>query len=1506
MSDSSGDLVKNTIKLTTHNWSTWSVMIQTLLRAKECWSVCVELPPVPPSSKGSSGRGNDSKSGDTDEMPSSTLTAREYDKADAIALSIFHQTVSPNLRVYVLRKTAREAWASLISKFNKKTEAAQNILMTKLISLRIGSDQDPEEFATVFSDVLSQYRDAGGEMSDKTANSYFLSAIEHRYPTLIENMQINNTVSIPDVDQLADILSNIELRRSRAEQTSEPTVPTDTTALYTHGRRTPNRTVHGSEGGRPATDRIRTLKQSTQCFYCKKTGHWKRECPQRPTENQSGSSNNSQVDGQYVHTANHEVSDTADYFNMYTGQRGMAGKYVLDSGATAHMTGDKTALTEFKQFEKPVVIRWCSDTSKLYGTGTGTLKFHTLLGGKRQGISLSNVLYVESMNNTLISLSQLSKKGFTAEISDSICNVRDKDNTTRLLGQLLNGLYCVETINYDGVTEYAQQAIPSPLTDETTIKLSTEQLWHYRFAHAGMGGLQQLSQNNLVIGMKPVTAESMLFCEACELGKHTRMSLTQPSSRHAHRSLERIHSDLCEENQIKSLGGTRYVLMLIDEYTNYRWSYYLHNKSEVADIFRRWRAQVENEFGHAIIYFRSDNGGEYMSRALQQQFDESGIIHEKSAPYTPEQNGKAERTNRTVFNLVRAMIQHGKLDGRLWAHAHETAVYTLNRTTGRVTVDSTPYERLYGHKPDVSNLRVFGCIAYAHRHDDNRSKVEANAIKCQFIGYTRSNRTYKLLNLQSGKVFTAGHVTFCEYKFPSMTIEQQSRTAGTDTLSMNPVGDMNPATQTPLSTARTDDDTEQDETNIDDRSDNVGSSTVEAMAPGDKHRYPKRSTEKLSKPADTREWPIERILSRWDYGKGNKWYKVKWLEYEKPTWQPLKNFTDEHDGTISQAILDYEAEHADSSNDEADINEDEQTDNVNQPEEEAYFCFNIFQCFTSVGEPQTVAEAMSRPEAPEWKKAMETEISALKEHGTFEAVNRDMLPENANILDSKWVYKTKVDENGNIDRYKGRLVVRGFQQREGIDYNETYAPVVRYSNIRLVLTIAAVKDLEVHQLDVDTAFLYGELREDVYMHPPDGYMEDGVNNDNTVLKLRKSLYGLKQAPAVWYDQVNEFLVAHLQFNRVANEYGLYTHIDTNIYCIISVYVDDIMIACNDKQFLDGVKQNIFSKWRCKDIGEVKSMLGIEIKRDRDQRKIYISQRRYCNDVLERFQMDKCNSSETPCSELRLTSDMCPTTDERKEMADTQRKYPEAVGCLMYLTLTRPDITYAVNQVSRYTKNPGMQHWNAVKRIMRYLKGTTDYTMTLGGDDSMRLHTYTDADWAQDRDDRRSTSGYVCYLGVTLVSWGVRRQKTVAMSSAEAEYMAASDAVKEILYLRQILSQLGVEQIEPTTLLMDNQGAEDMTHNPAYHDRSKHIDIRYHFIRERVDDGTIQPKHVSSKDMKADIMTKPLSRQLHKQFTALLRLSTISHSGGVENGARQLMDRATVDDCVVTTLPLRRQ
>ena len=524
--------------------------------------------------------------------------------------------------------------------------------------------------------------------------------------------------------------------------------------------------------------------------------------------------------------------------------------------------------------------------------------------------------------------------------------------------------------------------------------------------------------------------------------------------------------------------------------------------------------------------------------------------------------------------------------------------------------------------------------------------------------------------------------------------------------------------------------------------------------------------------------------------------------------------------------------------------------------------------------PKTLLQAMKRDDAAKWWEAANVEMNAHSVNGTWKYTK---LPPGKKALQCRWVLVKKYKHDGTVERYKARLVVKGFLQQLGIDYDETYAPVIRMEILRMLLTMAANQDWECEQMDVKTAFLNSLVMEEIYMEQPDGFILK--DNPDLVCKLLKCLYGLKQAPREWYKRLSDYLAVH-GYKPLLKDQCVFIKVHPNgLKSIISVYVDDLLLFAPCKKIISEIKNMMTSEFKMTDLGEVKQILGWRITRNRKERTIFIDQEQYANKVLERFDFAECRTSKLPMAAgERLTKDLSPLTENEINYMKTI-PYREAVGSFMYLMVgTRPDLSNFLREVSSHLCNPGMKHWEAVQKGLRYLKGTAHYGLTIGGGKSVTtrmtnnediLKVYVDSDFSNCVDTRRSITGFAIYFVDSLISWCSRRQRSVTLSTTEAEYMAMAHALTQMIFLRQTLEEMEITQSTPVKILEDNKGCILLAKKQELNDRSRHVDNKYHFIQEQVRRKRVIVEYIQTKDQRADPFTKNLdSTSFYKHREAL--------------------------------------
>lgn len=498
---------------------------------------------------------------------------------------------------------------------------------------------------------------------------------------------------------------------------------------------------------------------------------------------------------------------------------------------------------------------------------------------------------------------------------------------------------------------------------------------------------------------------------------------------------------------------------------------------------------------------------------------------------------------------------------------------------------------------------------------------------------------------------------------------------------------------------------------------------------------------------------------------------------------------------------------------------------------------------------------LPQEELEKWKAAMREELEALRKRGTFEYVDR---PKDRRVIQNRWVFDEKSD-----GRLKARLVAKGFTQVEGVDFDQVFSPVVRFESLRLILALCALKDMHILGVDVRNAYLYAELDEEIYMEQPQGFALPG--KEHLVIRLRRALYGLKQAGLEWWKAMSKSM-EELGFSRLHSDAGIFTYTDkeTGSKCIAVVYVDDALFCSADRALAEKLKKQFMAKWECRDLGDAKEFLRIRI--TRKGQIIAIDQVAYLEKVLERTGMTNAKAAATP-----LPAGYYPVPNEGELDPELRQRFQVVIGSLLYIMLgTRPDISFAVTKLAQFSANPSDEHLKKALHVCRYLVGTKDYRLVYDGRKGVGVSAMTDSDWGSDPNTRRSQTGYLVSLASGAITWTSRAQKTIAHSSTEAEYMALSDCSRQCVWVHQLFKELGYS-LKPIEISGDNQGSIFIASNPVTEKRSKHVDIRYHYIREVIARGLVEVTFIPGEDNPADLLTKNLGRVKFEKFRSMYGL-----------------------------------
>ena len=1085
--------------------------------------------------------------------------------------------------------------------------------------------------------------------------------------------------------------------------------------------------------------------------------------------------------------------------------------FVADSGSDTHLTNEKSLI------ESP------RSTSTNIQTANGFMdacsQGHIKL---KNGLTLKDALYCPDLAQNLLSISKLADDGYTITFYRHSW-LATHPSRPALKGSRKNGLY-VYFPNHDNTFKSYNTSNPSIN-------------WHERLGHLNIASLRRLARLKLIPGLTLSALPKTLECISCIQGKMKMASRPKTAPLKASRKGDILSLDITGPFRTRSAGGNVYYLSIVDIYTRYHWGIPLPSKNmhAVYSAFTKVANQIENQCGRPISFLYSDNGTEFLNHLFESYCTDKGITHKTTAPYSSFQNGSVERLHLTIFDSVRTLLVQSQISEIYWA---EAALYVTHVTNLWPSDHSTPYENWYGYKPNLNFYHTFGSKCYALDPHPN-GKLAPRSIEFLYLGVAPSSNAYRLLDPRNGFIHHSRSVRFLLYD---------------TSLSFTHLDD------------HVDDHVPEDQSQP--ISDN--SSAVPFTRTVRFHDLPDTSISDIDHPrvvdtvADTVNIPAPIPAP------------VDSLAHADTisNFSPTSGDFSDSDDTITSAPTDSPTDSsapADTLDSPApsaptDSPLDSPISNPAIP--------NILrrsarirhlQALTASASPRIPQHQKIAEKSPEWhlwKQAMAEEMDGLISQSVFA---NDPIPADIIPVGTRWVYDLKTNADGSIQRYKARLVAQGFKQIFGYNYFETSAPVAHLNTVKLFLSIVAINDLELKQMDVKQAFLIPHLKELVYVRLPTGQIR----------KLNKTLYGLKQSAYEWNKEADGKLRS-LGFVPCITDPCIYVrdaNHPTKRPFYITLFVDDLLFGHNDVLEIKKVQDALSKSWQLSDLGDAGQFLGIAIHRNRANREIFLSIGKLLRECLDDMSMIECNPVKTPY-DLNIELRKATENDDLLNPKD-QKMFQHIVGKLFYASNNvRPDLTTSVSMISSYVSNPTKLHWLALKRVLRYVKGSLDDGIVLGGNTPTPvLVGYADSDYAGCLDTRRSRTGYTFHLGEGCITWQSKKQATVALSTSEAEFLSLSSATQEVKWLRTLLEELGFQQ-DIVELNQDNTGCMGMVKKRNMPAKSKHIDIRHHFIHDAIKEKLMELKWCPTDLMKADIMTKPLPAPRFIQLKQLLNVMSL--------------------------------
>lgn len=1268
-----------------------------------------------------------------------------WKKNNTKAKMVIVQSLADNMLDSVKQKTdAKEMMDTLASTYTKKGISNQVMLQKKLRSLKYTEGTQLHSFFTEFNNTLSELKAAGGNIDDNEVILQLLSAMPDCFQnvtTAIDIMFCQNQTAV-DISFVKNKLLMEEARQLKKKDEEG----TNTVFLSKYnkrgGWRKPGayRGNHNNPGNASQSGNF-----PFKCHLCNQTGHKRAECPQNKYRNSEYNGNYSgnyhlghrgsfrgNRGGSYSHRNNanniqeastEQIEEDITFLssedcleNAVSSNTGSDMYFVVDSGATNHLITEKFG--KYIQESNNVLhkINVAKQGQTITAKIQGNLKLQTETG---KHITVKDVWVCDNLLYNLLSVRKLEENGFEVVFSNKKVTI-SKNGVIILEGVLKGNLYYV----HFKINQY-----------KPTVNMTSEEkmLLHRRMGHS-------------------VKYPAPCVCEVCVKSKQTRLPFVNiPQERKANRILEMVSTDICGPISPTTYDGKSYFISFIDHFSHFCVIFLLSNKSEALSKFKNYVSMVEAKFNLKIEKLRCDNGGEYTSHAFKDFCREKGIRIQYTVAYNPEQNGVAERFNRTVMERARSLIFDSKLEKDLWGEAVRTGTYLINRTETRTLENNkTPVEIWNNEKPNLNKIKLFGCTAYnLIPKEVRKSKLDSRSEKLKMVGY--ADNGYRLWNENQRKIVIGRNVIFDEKK---RELDNQ----------FVPI-EYCENDEEPEAIPRVDEESDMEEND----------QTIQENRNIEEQR-PRRSTRRIGLP---------------------------------------------------HYLNDYDL-----------------SDEVN-----FFAALSAGNIFEEV--PRTYTEAVEQG----WKEAINEELDALEENKTWILV---VPPQDVETIDSKWVFSKKVLD-GQV-KQKARLVARGYKQSVVLD--DVYAPVARMASIRLLLSLYIEYDLHCIQLDVKSAFLNGILKEPVYMLPPEGLK---IENQNLVCKLEKALYGLRQSPKCWNSLFNSSLL-NLGFKRSNKDSCFYFFDKTYLL----IHVDDIILFSDSLENLNYIKNSLSEQFKMNEFGNTKiNFLGLEI--EKFDHYIYIQQTNLINKILQKFNMTDSKPHDIPMQpkfQLNFENNL--------PICDKTLLYRELIGSLMYIMLgTRPDLSFSISYFSQFQNCYTSEHWKYLKHTLKYLNKTKNYGLKFTKSNCQKINfsAYVDSDFANDIKDRKSISGFLIKFNNNIIEWKTRKQNVVALSSAESEYLALSSCVSECLFLGQMCSEILNCNIFPISIFEDNQSCIKMA-STMETKRTKHIDVRHHFVRECVAQEKIVLSYVPTEKQQADILTKPLANPKFKYFRECLNVVEI--------------------------------
>jgi transposase InsO family protein len=1186
----------------------------------------------------------------------------------------------------------------------------------------------------------------------------------------------------------------------------------------------------------------------------------------------------------------------------------------VDSMASIHVSSDIDMFLELKPCE-PFVVKGM-DGGVLEASLSGRLELHLDSNGVQSTVVVEDVYYHPSFAASLLSLDRLTKLGwvFHSDKDATFVVTPTKHKVSLCQDQRVSMLHCVastvaksQSHVYNVQDEAAPAAVPAHIMASSAV-LELVRL-HEQLGHVGFDRMMVMLEKQATDGLarRPMSAAVLkdararvLQCKACTQGKGCRSPFGRRGLDTGSAPGEVLHMDTNHVTVLDDLGNRvhSYGLNIIDPYSGARFKQHLPSKDLIARAVMDVVKLIQRQSDWKVKRLYSDGGGEFVNGTLREFAASEGILLRNSPAKTQQLDGVAERVVRTGKDMERTMLLHAGLDAasyyKLAAHH---AVFVWNRSYISPQTGVTPFEAMYKRKPSMQHWAVFGCDCFYHVPKDERKTYEPKMLPGIYLGHDTTRNCPTVQDVATGRLVYTRDVRFREARFThaaalragEQRVRQLVEAGYSEDESAVPAAAVEPLEL----------DADEKEWEVDaivgrrvvdgsvqyrvrwagysdsdatweplDHLDNAAG-LIDAFEALDHQNSADAAQPEPASAAAAADGSAEIGAA-----------EEPEMQGEPQSAGPRRSARSHAssralDGVMSVSVSGKHVHMA-----MAALSGMQPGGDMSFTEPQMVHAVSTALAQLQERTPSSYREAMTSPEAKSWKAALDKEMASINEMGVWDLVPRISVPRHQTVLRCKWVFKIKTDEHGAVTVFKARLTPKGFMQKEGVNVYETFAATGKYKSMRIGLSIAAACDYELDQMDVPVAFQQAGLDEEVFMELPDGYRE-GL--EHLVCKLRKALYGLKQGPRNWWLLISDFLVVQLGFKATVSDPCLFwKRSATGRLLLLFLFVDDMQIGyhLSDLEEWCALKAQLVLRFNTKDMGASTWILGMRITRNRRARTITLDQELYVTKALERYGMRECkpvSTPETPGGIDGMGGDDAETTAP----ADLQL-FQEMVGTLMYAAVScRLDIAHAVHALASEMQAPTGRSMLAAKRVLRYLAGTKDIGLVFGalaGGKTAAAETrghqaaalvdvsaYADADWANNKKDRKSITGWVAKLNGDCISWSSKKQRVVALSTCEAELYAEAAALQEVLWLRDLLTELGLHVQMGSLLHGDNQSTIAVSKNGVKADRTKHVDVKYHFVTQTVQEGKVQLRWIPTAEQQADIFTKALAAPVFERL-----------------------------------------